>query len=83
MPLLFSDALWQQGNGFVFQKVFPEPANSGEKESVGFTRMTPQQTGIQFINRLTPEQIVQNQNFMNGSGLAAGDFDGDGLCDLY
>jgi hypothetical protein len=26
---------------------------------------------------------LRNQNLMNGSGVAAGDFDGDGLCDLY
>ena len=27
--------------------------------------------------------MLENHNLMNGSGVAAGDFDGDGLCDLY
>lgn len=49
----------------------------------GFTALAPGTTGILFTNRLTPAQAVQNQNLMNGSGVAAGDFDGDGRCDLF
>jgi len=41
------------------------------------------QTGISFTNSLSQPLILANGNLMNGSGVAAGDFDGDGLCDLY
>ena len=50
---------------------------------VGFTAIDAVASGIGFTNRLTPEAIVRNQNFMNGSGVAPGDIDGDGRCDLY
>jgi hypothetical protein len=49
----------------------------------GFTLLSPEQTGITFINRLKDEQATANQLLMDGSGVAAGDFDNDGLCDLY
>jgi enediyne biosynthesis protein E4 len=49
----------------------------------GFTLLTPAQTSIHFTNQLTYDHSLLNQNLLNGAGLAAGDFDGDGLCDLY
>jgi enediyne biosynthesis protein E4 len=49
----------------------------------GFTLLTPVQTGIHFTNQLTYDRSLLNQNLLNGAGLAAGDFDADGLCDLY
>lgn len=42
----------------------------------GFTKLSPDETGITFKNM--PEDSI-----LNGSGVAAGDVDGDGLCDLY
>jgi hypothetical protein len=49
----------------------------------GFTLLPPGETGITFTNRLALRRGVVNQNLMNGSGVAAGDIDGDGLVDLY
>ncbi|MCI0490244.1 MAG: VCBS repeat-containing protein, partial [Blastocatellia bacterium] len=49
----------------------------------GFTLLAPDQTGITFVNTLKDEQATTNQLLMDGSGVAAGDFDNDGLCDLY
>lgn len=49
----------------------------------GFTLLPPQQTGIAFTNRLRDDQATANQLLNIGSGVAAGDYDGDGLCDLY
>jgi len=49
----------------------------------GFTLLPRQQTGILFTNHLSYERSVANQNLLNGAGLAAGDVDGDGWCDLY
>ena len=50
---------------------------------MGFTLLPPTQTGVLFTNQLSYERSVQNQNLLNGAGVAAGDFDGDGLCDLF
>ncbi|MDA1273194.1 MAG: FG-GAP-like repeat-containing protein [Verrucomicrobia bacterium] len=50
---------------------------------VGFTEITAATSGIGFINHLNENRSLTNQIFLNGSGVAAGDVDGDGLCDLY
>jgi len=49
----------------------------------GFTELTPAQTGISFTNQLGNNRGLTNQIYLNGSGVAAGDVNGDGLCDLY
>lgn len=67
-----SDKLWKETPLMI-------PANGQD----GFTLMPFSQTGITFSNRLELRRGLLNQNRMNGSGLAAGDIDGDGLCDLY
>jgi hypothetical protein len=51
--------------------------------STGFERRRSEDTGIGFINDLREESIAQNRVFMNGSDVAAGDVDADGLVDLY
>src|SRR5207302_1463030 len=40
-------------------------------------------TGIDFTNRLAELHSLTNHILLNGSGVAAGDVDGDGLCDLF
>ena len=49
----------------------------------GFTLLSPQSTGIRFTNALDSALSLTNTIVNNGSGVAAGDVDGDGLCDLY
>ena len=49
----------------------------------GFTRVVPIETGVQFTNYLGLDRYTTNQIYLNGSGVAAGDMDGDGWCDLY
>lgn len=49
----------------------------------GFTLLGPAETGVFFTNTLSYARSEANQNLINGCGVAAGDFDGDGLCDLY
>jgi hypothetical protein len=49
----------------------------------GFTQVEAVTAGIAFTNRLGEERSITNQIFLNGSGVAAGDVDGDGLCDIY
>jgi hypothetical protein len=45
--------------------------------------MPSQQTGINFTNLLYPGPEAANQNLLNGSGVALGDYDNDGRCDIF
>jgi enediyne biosynthesis protein E4 len=49
----------------------------------GFVLVPGSESGIRFTNRLSKEEGNRNQVRLNGSGVAAGDVDGDGRCDLY
>ena len=49
----------------------------------GFTLLPPEQTGIHFTNELDEHAIAANRVLANGSGVAVGDFDNDGLPDIY
>ena len=49
----------------------------------GFSTVAPELSGIRFTNRIRPDRYLTNQIFLNGSGVAAGDVDGDGWCDLF
>jgi hypothetical protein len=48
----------------------------------GFDRLSPAHTGVTFTNVLSVERSSTNQILLNGSGVAAGDIDGDGWCDV-
>lgn len=49
----------------------------------GFTRMDASVTGVHFTNRLSAVFALNNQILENGAGVALGDVDGNGLCDIY
>lgn len=72
------DVEWHDEDGYRWRSV--DPGFWGE---AGFSRLDSSLTGISFENRLTDEEIDENQHFMNGSGVAAGDVNGDGWTDLY
>ena len=57
-----------------------EDAGSGKP---GFTLMDPARTGVQFTNTLSSRILISNKNLLNGSGVAMGDYNNDGLCDIY
>src|SRR4051812_4737930 len=71
-------AEWQQDAGFRWSEL-PVP-KSGR---TGFQKLEPNQTGILFTNLLSDDRSITNRNLVSGSGVAAGDVDGDGLCDLF
>src|ERR1041384_6259667 len=74
------DLRWQRGEGFQFVDTQPRPERGTPK--AGFTQVDARTAGITFSNGLPVQMMMENQNLMLGSGVAAGDFDGDGLCDL-
>ena len=69
---------WKPGEGYRFKAL-----NVSTNGRAGFTSMAASSTGIAFVNRLARERYTTNQIYLNGSGVAAGDYDGDGLCDLF
>jgi hypothetical protein len=50
---------------------------------VGFTRLPPSETGLTFTNQIADIRAITNRNLLSGSGVALGDVDGDGRCDIY
>ncbi|MFH5883459.1 FG-GAP-like repeat-containing protein [Halalkalibaculum sp. DA3122] len=69
---------WNEETNYRWAEISP-----GFFGETGFSPRSPSQTGIHFENRITEEQIAENRHYLNGSGVAAGDIDGDGLVDLY
>ena len=49
----------------------------------GFSLLSPAETGLVFTNELSDLAVARNRILENGSGVALGDVDGDGLCDVY
>ncbi len=71
-------AEWHPGPGCRFIEL-PVP-KSGKP---GFTLLPPGTTGVWFSNSIPESVHLTNQILLDGSGVAAGDVDGDGRCDLY
>lgn len=71
-------APWRAGESFR-----REPLRIVEGGKPGFTRLHPSVTGLAFTNRIPETRHLTNQILLNGSGLAAGDVDGDGRVDVF
>lgn len=71
---------WRSGAGWRSATLEP-PNRSGA--TIGFTQLEGTSTGITFTNAISGELSLRHSILNNGSGVAAGDVDGDGWCDLY
>lgn len=68
---------WHEGDGFRWTAL---DVKGGEP---GFTLLSPEETGLKFTNRLDEATGGANRVLYNGSGVAVGDFDNDGLPDIF
>src|SRR2546422_366808 len=69
---------WENGPGY--RSAALSVAKAGRN---GFSRVPGSISGILFTNTLSKESGARSQLRLAGSGVAAGDIDGDGWCDLY
>ena len=77
-PSLGAELDWHDESGFRWCGL-----NVNQNGRVGFSRLSAGQTGVAFSNSLSEEAIAANRVLANGSGVAVGDYDGDGLPDIY
>ncbi|MBX3748181.1 MAG: CRTAC1 family protein, partial [Verrucomicrobiae bacterium] len=77
-PAIHAAPRWTQLDGYR-RAPLPLPAQG----QPGFTSIPAVPAGIRFTNRLSEVAALTNHIFLNGSGVALGDIDGDGLPDLF
>ncbi|WP_340105936.1 FG-GAP-like repeat-containing protein [Rhodohalobacter sp. 8-1] len=69
---------WNQEDGYRWAEI-----DTGRSDEPGFNRVNASETGINFSNHISKEDIARNHHYLNGSGVATADVDGDGRMDLY
>ncbi len=69
---------WHEDKGFKWADLqVPRDGNPG------FTLLPPEQTGLTFVNLLDDRVMATNRLLPNGCGVALGDYDNDGLPDIF
>lgn len=69
---------WHQEVGFRWA-----PLEVPKQGKTGFTLVPSSETGISFTNTLDEQTGAANRVLYNGAGVAIGDFDNDGLPDIF
>ena len=73
-----ADAVWHEVAGARWM-VLPIPVSG----RVGFSLLTPAETGLAFTNSIDEQSAAANRVLLNGSGVATGDYDNDGWPDVF
>jgi hypothetical protein len=71
-------AEWNEADGYRWRELAVP-----DRGQPGFRPLAPARTGVSFANAVSDELILENEFLSNGSGVAIGDVDGDGLADVY
>jgi enediyne biosynthesis protein E4 len=69
---------WQAGAGFRHRELAVPASGRSYLE-----KTAARETGIDFTNALSEAKGLENSVLTEGAGVAAGDVDGDGWCDLF
>ena len=69
---------WNEADGFRWRELAVR-----DRGDPGFTQMSTRRTGVDFENRLSRVAAIEHDHLLVGSGVAVGDYDGDGRPDLY
>lgn len=72
------DLTWTAADGYRWA-----PLDVRSSSSDGFEPLDSTRTGVGFVNTLSQEAFLTNRHYVNGSGVAVGDVNGDGWPDLY
>lgn len=72
------ELVWHEENGYQWAEL----AGSRSKQT-GFQKLSSSRTRVTFRNEVRQSLKDQNRHYLNGSGVAVGDFDNDGLQDIY
>ncbi|MCD8534259.1 MAG: VCBS repeat-containing protein [Verrucomicrobia bacterium] len=77
-------AFMDAGEANVSQASSALRSGQSSRHGQGFVRVpTNPVSGIQFTNRLSEVSAAENRVLLNGSGVCTGDFDNDGLPDIF
>ena len=76
-----SQPVWHQQPGCVWTELNSQA--SGKTSKTGFARIANSSSGVLFTNTLDDWSATANRVLELGSGVAAGDYDEDGLADLF
>ena len=68
---------WKAGTGYRYAEL-----NVSSNGTTGFTLVNPGLSKISYTNFIPEVRGITNRVLLSGSGLALGDIDGDGLCDI-
>lgn len=69
---------WQHEDGYRWAEL-----STGSRGTTGFRELQPNRTKILFSNDVREEVKSGNRNYLNGSGVAVADINGNGLIDIY